>query len=337
MIGIVSHRNDQSFSKRWIEYCENQCIKYKVIDCYKNDVIDQIKNCDIIMWHHHHMSPKDILFAKQLLFSLEHSGKIVFPDFKTNWHFDDKLGQKYLLESMGMPLVPSYIFYTKKEAYEWISKAIFPKVFKLRRGAGSWNVSLINNKRNALKVLNIAFGKGFRQYRSFPVIKEQWRKYNLGLIDSTSMLKTFLRIVKEPEYSANIGRERGYVYFQDYIENNDCDIRVIVIYEKAFAIKRINRKNDFKASGSGNISYEKNNFNDATIRLSFDLAKKLQTQCVAFDYVYQNEKPLVVEISYGFSAEVYDPCVGYWDKNMNWYEGRFNPYAWMVDGLLKSV
>ena len=71
--------------------------------------------------------------------------------------------------------------------------------------------------------------------------------------------------------------------------------------------------------------------------MSFDLAKKLQTQCVAFDYVYQNEKPLVVEISYGFSAEVYDPCVGYWDKNMNWYEGRFNPYAWMVDGVLENL
>ena len=334
MIGIVCHKYDFLFSKRWIEYCDINNIQYKIIDCYKNDIIDQVNNCDIIMWHHSHMNPKDVLFAKQLLFSLEHAGKIVFPDFKTNWHFDDKLGQKYLLESMGVPLVPTYVFFDKKEAFEWIGNTKFPKVFKLRRGAGSWNVSLVNTKRNAIKLVEIAFGKGFSQYNSFQVIKEDWRKYKLGLLDTTAMLKALIRIYFEPDYSKNIGRERGYVYFQDYIENNEYDVRVIVIDKKAFAIKRINRKNDFRASGSGNILYEKNNFKDLIIKLSFDFAKRLQTQCVAFDYVYQNEKPLVVEISYGFASKVYDKCSGYWDNEMNWHEGTFNPYGWMVDEVL---
>ncbi len=77
------------------------------------------------------LNPRDILFAKQLLFSLEQSGIIVFPDFNTGWHFDDKVGQKYLLETIDAPLVPSYVFYSKKEALEWDEQTNFPKVFKL--------------------------------------------------------------------------------------------------------------------------------------------------------------------------------------------------------------
>ena len=94
-------------------------------------------DCDALMWHHFQTNPKAILFAKQLLFALEQSGKKVFPDFRTGWHFDDKLGQKYLLEAIDAPLVPSYVFYDKKEALEWVQKTDFPKVFKLRGGAGS--------------------------------------------------------------------------------------------------------------------------------------------------------------------------------------------------------
>ena len=44
--------------------------------------------------------------------------------------------------------------------------------------------------------------------------------------------------------------------------------------------------------------------------------------------------PLVVEISYGFSMEGYDQCVGYWEKDLIWREGSFNPYGWMVKSVL---
>jgi glutathione synthase/RimK-type ligase-like ATP-grasp enzyme len=50
--------------------------------------------------------------------------------------------------------------------------------------------------------------------------------------------------------------EKNYVYFQDFIPQNDFDIRIIVIGKRAFAIKRMVRKGDFRASGSGNIKYD---------------------------------------------------------------------------------
>jgi len=33
-------------------------------------------------------------------------------------------------------------------------------------------------------------------------------------------------------------------------------------------------------------------------------------------------------------AEGYDPCEGFWDKDLNWQEGLFNPYGWMVQILM---
>jgi len=99
-----------SFSDRWVPYCEENGIAYKLVDCYSNDIIHQLKGCDALLWHHHQGNPKDIVFAKQLLFSLEQAGMKVFPDFNTNWHFDDKLGQKYLFEKAGIEAAEAFVF-----------------------------------------------------------------------------------------------------------------------------------------------------------------------------------------------------------------------------------
>ncbi len=191
------------------------------------------------LWHHFHSHAKDILFAKQLLYSLELSGIKVFPDYRTCWHFDDKVGQKYLLEAIQAPLVPTYIFYDKFTALKWAGQCDFPKVFKLRGGAGSANVKLVKDKVEAFRLINIAFGKGFRQYEPWNNLKERFRKYRLGKTDAYDLFKGVLRFYKEPEFSKTIGFERGYIYFQDFIPQNDFDIRVIVIGQKAFALKRL--------------------------------------------------------------------------------------------------
>ncbi|MCX6238336.1 MAG: hypothetical protein NTY07_12410 [Bacteroidia bacterium] len=334
---IAVHHSKGSFSDRWITYCEAQNIPYKIVDCYKSDIIRQLVDCDALMWHFHHASHKDVLFAKQLVYSVKASGKQVFPDFETAWHFDDKVGQKYLLEAIGAPLVPSYVFYTKKEALEWADHTTFPKVFKLRGGAGSANVRLARKKSNALNLINKAFGNGFSQYEGWSNLKERIRIFRNGKTTLFDVLKGFIRLFYTTDFAKMHGKEKGYIYFQDFISNNDSDIRVIVIDEKAFAIKRMVRKNDFRASGSGEILYEKELFDLETIKLSFDIANKLHTQCLAFDFVYRNGKPLVVEINYGFSVSGYDPCVGYWTEDMKWHNGSFNPQAWMVELIVKKI
>jgi glutathione synthase/RimK-type ligase-like ATP-grasp enzyme len=334
-IGI--HLTKGFFCDRWITYCDTMGISYKIVDCYRSDIIRQLEDCDALMWHFNHKSPKASKFAKQLIFSVKASGKKVFPDFNTVWHFDDKIAQKYLLESIGAPLAPSYVFYSRQEAREWANHTDYPKVFKLRNGAGSDNVKLVKNKEEAIHFINKAFGRGFGQYESWNNLKERYRKYRLGKTTSWDVFKGILRLAHKTEYARVTGREMGYAYFQDFIPGNNFDIRVIVINDKAFAIKRMVRENDFRASGSGFILYEKEHFNEKTIRLAFNVSDKLAAQCMAYDFVYQSGNPLIVEISYGFTKEGYDPCPGYWDKDLTWHEGSFNPYGWMVEDLIRSI
>lgn len=331
---IAIHHTTGTFSDRWIAYCEQQGISYKIVNCYQNDIIQQLHDCGALMWHFHHASPKATLFAKQLLYSVAAIGIKVFPDFNTAWHFDDKVGQKYLLEAIGSPLVPSYVFYTKDEALDWVNSTSFPKVFKLRGGAGSANVSLANTRKEAIKLVNKAFGKGFAQFDGWGNFKERLRKFKKGQTSFFDVCKGIIRIFYITEYAKIAGREKGYVYFQNFIENNDSDIRVIVVGEKAFAVKRMTRENDFRASGSGSILYDKELFDLDTIKLSFDVTKKLGAQCLAYDFVYKNGRPLIIEISYGFAIAAYDLCPGYWDKELNWHEGSFIPQNWMVDLIM---
>lgn len=334
---IAIHKATGGFSDRWISYCQTMGIPYKIVNCYDTEIISQLSGCSALMWQYYQGSAKDFIMAKALMNSLEHAGIRTFPNFRTAWHFDDKVGQKYLLEAIGAPMAHSSVFYNKKEALNWADQADFPKVFKLRGGAGSQNVKLVRTRVQAKKLIKKAFGRGFPAFDPTGSLKERWRLYKQNKTNSMDLLEGIGRFAVAPAYARVRGHERGYIYFQDFISDNDSDIRVVVIGDKSFAIKRKVRPGDFRASGSGNISYDRSLIDEKIIMLSFKISEGLKSQCVAFDYVLKNNEALVIEISYGFSPRGYDLCPGYWDKDINWHEGKFDPYGWMVEDLLKEV
>ena len=331
---IAIHNRLTSFSERWIECCKQKNIDYKLVNAYDSNIVEHLADCDVFLWHHSHVDYRDALFAKQLLYSIEATGKKVFPDFNTGWYFDDKVGQKYLLESVGAALVPSYVFYTKSEALHWISKTTFPKVFKLRGGAGAANVKLLRNASEARRLVRKAFGRGFPQFDRREYFKERLRKFTQRQDSFIGVLKALARQFIPTEFSKLRSPEKGYVYFQDFIENNSYDIRVIVIGDKAFSIKRLVRKGDFRASGSGYIIFEKEQLSEDAVRISFEVASKLRSKCMGFDFVFSPSGPLIVEMGFGFAPQAYDDCEGYWTDDMQWHAGKFNPQEWILEDLL---
>lgn len=336
-MSIAIHYKHSGFSQKWLDYCIKKNIPFKKVNCYHNGIIDDLVDCDGLMWHFHQSNPRDVLFAKQLIYSLQTAGFSVFPDFQTCWHFDDKVGQKYLLESVHAPMVPSYVFYSRADALNWMENAQFPKIFKLRTGAGASNVRLIKEKSGAKKIINRAFGRGFKQYDPLSNLKERWRKYRLGKTEITDMVKAVTRFGYPTDHDRVAGKEKGYVYFQDFIPGNEYDIRVNVIDAKASAVRRKVRHNDFRASGSGMIDYDMSKIPVEALKISFDLAEKLKLQSVAFDFVLDEGNPLIVEMSYGFGFISTDFKAGYWDSDLNFYEGEFNPFGWMVDAFVKEI
>lgn len=333
---IAIHGGKGGFSERWVAYCQRNGIPYKIVNAYDSNIIDQVADCSAFMWHFSHQNYKDALFAKQLIFSIQQSGKKVFPDFNTGWHFDDKVGEKYLLEATGAPMVPTYVFYTKIEAIAWIKTTEFPKVFKLRGGAGSSNVKLANTRREAIRFTKKAFGKGFPQYDAISGVKERLRKYRLGKVELTNVIKGFIRIIYPPVYVKMHSNEKGYVLFQDFIPDNKFDLRIVVVNGKAFGLKRMCRNNDFRASGGGELLFDKKQIDERCVKVAFEVNDKLHAQSIAYDFIFdKHNQPLIVEISYGYAVAAYDKCEGYWTRDMKWHEGtNFDFCGWMVQQVL---
>lgn len=336
---LAIHHSVHGYSNRWIQYCEEKKISYKIVDCYQNDIIEQLKGFDGLLWHWAHTDYKAVLFARQLALSLEKLEVKTFPDVNSGWHFDDKVGQKYLLEAMHCPLVQSYVFYSKKEALKWLELAHFPKVFKLRGGASSVNVSLVETKTEARKLIFKAFTKGFLHVNRTKRLKDRfynWKKEK-NWITTKGVFSGFARMIIPTEIERFSDREKGYIYFQDFVANNDFDTRLVVIGNRCFGARRFCRKGDFRASGSGLSDFNSLLINMDCVSVAFEIACKLSLQSVAFDFILDNKIPKIVEISYCFPMEVADYCTGFWDKHLVWHDAEINAPYFMIEDFIDTI
>lgn len=332
---IAIHK-EGGFNDGWKAYLESKKIPYKIVNAYDSNIVEQVADCDIFMWHHNHTDYRDALFAKPLLFSLECSGKKIYPDFKTGWHFDDKVGQKYLFEAIGAPLVPSYAFYTKEDALKWVSQTTFPKVFKLRGGAGASHVKLAHTAKEARHFVKKAFGRGFAQYDRLGGLKERFNKWRQGKDTLVGVLKGLARCFMSTEFDRMHAPEKGYVYFQDFIPNNDTDTRIVVIGNKIIGERRGVRKGDFRASGSNILLPDHTEVDIRCVKIAHEVSNKLGLQDGVFDFVHdENGNPLIVEISYGTSPD-YTECEGYWDENYNFHKCHIDLPAMIIEKLITN-
>lgn len=332
---IAIHTKTGSFVPAWVRYCKEQSIPFIEVDCFASDIIEQVKGCDALLWNWAHHDYRAQLFARQLIASIEQMGLLVFPSAATCWHFDDKVGQKYLLEAVEAPIAPTYVFYERDRALKWIESTSFPKVWKLRGGAGSQNVRLVKTKREARRAVAKSFGRGWSNSR-FHSLKDriwQWRR-DRTLGSFVDIGRGIVRAFIPHEKNRKSKIQRDYVYFQDFIPDNDCDIRVVVIGDRAFAIKRMVRGGDFRASGSGSIRYERDEIPEDCIRIAFEVTRNIKSQSCAFDFVQRNGEWLIIEISYAFSLPGYTQCPGYWDRDLEWHEGTVTPEQFMIEDLL---
>ena len=317
---IAIHNREGGFAKQWINYCKEKSLAYIEVNCYDNDIIKQLNGVTHLLWHYHRYEVKNGHIASQLLGIFENMGIKVFPNFNTRLSFDEKILQKYLLESIDAPTPQTDIFFDKKEAIQWISKELkSKKVFKLSKGAGSKNVSLVD-ANDAKKITSKMFSKGFP---SFVAPKLKWKAkpfYNLYRY-------FFKRIPLANFKNKLVGREFGYIYFQEFLPRNDHDIRIITFRNKAIGIKRMVANNSFKASGSGKFFYDKNLIPIECVEKAFRISDNLNFQFMAYDFVKHPTKGyLVVEICLGVAARFYDSLKGYWDKELRWHDNNTNPF-----------
>ena len=312
-----------SWIPRLIEYCEENKIPYEIVDCYSNGFIDSIDSYSALVWYYSNYVISDLLEAWNILKVAETKGLVTFPATNSNWHFDDKIAEMYALKSVDAIIPNSWVFYLKDDCINWLKKeAKYPLIGKLRAGSGSNNVKKFNNASQAIAYANRMFSKGYDPSPSFAykAISKFQSSKNVKMM--ISRIKKIPQFLNTRRHAKMMPIEKGYCYFQEFVPNDGYDLKVVVIGDKMTFCARKVRNNDFRASGGGDIYYDRRLLTERIIDSAFSTAKKLQMNCVGFDYVIDKStgECKIIEMCYGFDYVAQKDLCAYVDATHIWHE-----------------
>ena len=335
----------ESFAVRWVEMLSTRGVDVKRLDLLGSAPLEQVRGCDGVMWHWFHYPHEVRLAALPILRVIEEQMNIpVFPDMATAWHYDDKIAQAYLLPTLGIPHPKTWVFWRKADAMAWCAQqAEYPLVAKLAVGAGSENVRMLRDIAQARRYIERCFsGCGIVVLPSWP--KTWGARWRARIRRAAARVGRAIPYVLCNRFPSLPDRtywmpQKNYALFQEFLPGNEFDTRVTVIGDRAFAFRRFNRPNDFRASGSGRIDWDPAGIDLRCVEAAFSAVAKLKSQSMAFDFMFRGaaREPVVGEISYCYADWAVEKCPGHWDAGMNWHEGRLWPEEAHVEDFLHRV
>jgi len=187
--------------------------------------------------------------------------------------YDDKYQQMFILNEW---LPKTWFFTDAEQALSFAgNRQEWPIVSKANVGAGSHNVRLLRSANAAMEEVRQAFFNG-----GVPIFH--------GL------------------------KQKGYLYWQEFLPENDCDYRVIRIGRESLVLKRYVRsaKRPF-ASGSGKIEPVRD-LRDGRVKAAHEVAweffNKTNSLFSGVDVVFKGEKPYILETTVGWTLAGYKDC-----------------------------
>lgn len=330
--------SDNSSSWHWTRLLEAAGHEVRSVDPFSSGILEQLSGCDGFMWRHRH-DPRDRAVAHRLLPVVEgHLGLAVYPDQRTCWHYDDKIRQAYLFQALGIPATPTWVFWKKDEALQFVAGAEYPLVIKFESGASSTNVGLLKNAAEAEWIVKRLFGPGARSLEAdFGELRLTWKQ----------RLRAAGRILttgRHPDLAQPLELRQGRIYLQTFLKGNDFEQRIVVIGRRAFARRRLNGPNDFRASGYGLGDRDPSKIDPRAVRLAYDVARKLDTQCLAVDMLQKDGEPVVSEVTYAFHSRKLQMHPGHWvlegepeRGSLRWVEGNLWPEEAQIEDFLKRL
>jgi hypothetical protein len=336
---LMSGRH-QSFSSSWSERLAASGHEARSVSVFEPDFFDAVRECDGFMWWFAHLPfPRNV--GKRVLPAIEHGmGIPVFPSWETIWHFDDKIAQQYLLEAAGIPVPRTHVFWTSADALRFCATASYPLVIKLASGITSENVALVKSVDDARYWVDRMFDGGTvdLQRTGLPARPREVarRVYHAGRLLLQGRIGPL---------SSRTDLQRGYLLLQEFLDGNVFDTRVTVIGNRAFAFRRFNRPDDFRASGSGRIDWTAEEIAQDVVRLAFRVARTLGTQSIAVDVLRRAGLPVINEISYYYEGWAVADCPGHWrlagegraGDQLEWVNGRLRPEDAILADFMSEI
>lgn len=348
IITIAIHKDPNAptpYPDRWAEFVAKAGARVKWVNLRLPDAIEQVRGCDGVMWHWEFM-PHERQVGYRILHTIEQYLKMpVFPNHRTAWHYDDKIAQYYIFQAMGIPTPKTWIFWDHEPAREWAKSTTYPKVFKLSTGASSFAVRIVETPDQVLSLIDLMFGPGAYPdtLHNVPPASQFFPRNRQQLQDVLHRWKRVVRWAVKDQLPDLPPRfwwqpEKNYVYFQEFLPNNDFDTRITVIGDRAFGFRRFNRPGDFRASGSGRIDHDPDQINLECVDLALNVSKMLGVQSMAYDMLRDVRGNVVIgEMSYTYLDWVVEKCPGHWLKDGKWLSGHIWPEKAQVDDFLGMI
>lgn len=238
--GITPEFYDLSRQSEWLRFCQSP-------------------PAALFWWAKHDPSLK--ARARHLLYHINIKlGIPVFPAWTDYSHYDDKIAQYLLLAQFGLAQPPTFVSWNKTEALEYAAGCCYPLVSKASTGAGSANVQLLKNRREAEKFIQQVFSRGRKTF-----FKNQLQK--------------------------------DYVLWQQFLPGNAGDWRLVCLADgTVFGFFRRNRPGGWQASGSGSIECTRPP--EALLEGSLHATRVLQAEVMSYDWLQDEQGNwLIAEIS----------------------------------------
>ncbi|MBN1154079.1 hypothetical protein JXB12_04080 [candidate division KSB1 bacterium] len=258
-VALIKDRN-----KFWTVYqqeIERNSFAVDLIDIWSKSEQDRLlsNHYDAFIWRAKH-NPEIKNLARRFIYLFDQILRVpTYPNWHSYWHYDDKIAQYYLFQKYDVPTIPTHIFFQKDEAMEFTRHAEYPMIYKSAHGAGSSNVGLLKSKHQARRYINKIFGGGVRTY-----------------------------------FKSEI--QKGYVYLQDFLPDNEGDYRVVCDNRLAYGFFRRNRKNKPFASGSSLKEYI--DIPEQVLDVAFDANRKMGFDIMSYDLLRNRDgRWVITEIS----------------------------------------
>jgi glutathione synthase/RimK-type ligase-like ATP-grasp enzyme len=228
------------------------------------------------MHHHPDVRTRDKRVAGILALN---TAIVMVPDYRSTLLYDDKAEQARQLA----PWMPkTRLLYSRTQALRELPRMVFPFMSKAPFGAGSHNVRLVASEAQALAEIEDVFPK--------------------KKADKPKGIKC--------RYDQ---RQRGVLLWQDFLEGNDHDLRIIAIGSQRLILRRKNRPNRPMASGSGLTEPIRELDDECAAALEFAdrFFKAHNFRWCGIDLVRDRSQPSawrVLETTVGWTLSGYDDC-----------------------------
>ena len=212
-------------------------------------------------------------FIEDVILFLQDIGHICIPSYKFLRAHNNKVYMELLRSSFK--LSDDFIFQTSYGATikELENKTLkYPVILKGATGALSKTVVKAKNK--------IELIQSFKKINKKDALKLR--------------IHELIRRVRHRSNYVQESMIRGKSIIQNFIPSIDYDYKVLVYFDTIFVLKRNNRKNDFRASGSGLFEYTRE-VPDSILNHAIALRKQMDLPQLSLDIAIYNDQPITFE------------------------------------------